>query len=160
MRKETHPVDKVKAIRGFYRVQLEQGGKIVGDSGYLENTITDEGFDDFLARLLANTTDSKQVRHMALGTGTAPNVTHTTLDGEIMASTKRVAVTVSISNSKTVRFTATFNSSDRTVAYNIRNIGLFNTTNTNATLFAGSTYASSTAATNQNVNATYDIQFS
>jgi len=147
-------------IHGFYRIQLEdKDGKISGDSGWRENTIVNEGFDDFLVRLISNTTDSKQIRYMALGTGGAPNVTHTSLPGEIMGSTKKVQVTVSASNSKTCRFTATFNSSDRTVSYDISNIGLYDTSATNAQLFAGSDYASSTAATNQNVNATYDIQF-
>ena len=43
----------------------------------------------------------------------------------------------------------------------LKNIGLFNTSAaTTGTVFAGNTYATSTCATNQNVNITYDIDFS
>jgi len=154
-------------VRGFFRLQITepQNGKppkVVGDTGWMKNTVVNEGFDDYLCRLLAAQASSKQVSYVALGTGTAPAVTDTTLNGEISGSTKRQSVTVSVSNSKTVRFTATFNSTDSFLggASNIRNIGLFDNNATNGTLFAGSTFASSTCNTNQNVNITYDIQFS
>jgi hypothetical protein len=41
----------------------------------------------------------------------------------------------------------------------LSNVGLFATSNTNDTLFAGNTYASSSCNTNQNVNVTYQIRF-
>ena len=148
-------------MRGFFRLQIEDpDGSIVGDSGWNQNTVTNVGKEHYLSALLGNTTNSKQVKYMAIGSGTAPNVTHTALDCEMMSSTERVAVTVSVSTSSKVRFTCTFNSTDRTLVagYAIQNIGLFETT-TAGTLFAGSTYATSTAASNQNVNATYDITF-
>lgn len=160
------PTEKI-GVRGFYRIQITENQKdgsvkVVGDSGWCRNTVVNEGFDDYLCRLLSKQTSSKQVGYVALGTGTAPNATHTTLDGEISGFTKRTAVTVSVSNSKTVRFTATFDSAASFLggASNIRNIGLFATTDTTDILFAASTYASSTCNTNQNVNITYDIQFS
>jgi len=156
--KKPEPAGDGIKIHGFYRLRLTEGDgdvpdKIVGDSGWCQNTITNEGFDDFLCRLLAAQASSKQVNYIAIGTGTAPNVTHSTLDGEIMASTQRKTVTVSVSGSKTVRFTATFYSSDNflTGASNLRNIGLFESNATDDILFAGSTYASSSCNTNQNV---------
>lgn len=159
--KKAKPRDHIK-LRGLFRVALEKNGEIVGDSGFCPNQVTNLGFDQYLAQLLGAVAGSKQVGYVALGTGSAPNASHTTLDGEIMASTKRKAVTAATTGSKTVRFTATFASSDSfiTGASNISNIGLFNSTQTNATLFAGNTYASSALNTNQNVNVTYDIQFS
>jgi len=39
-------------------------------------------------------------------------------------------------------------------------IAAVNATTTNATLFAGNTYTSSSCNTNQNVNVTYQIRFS
>jgi len=150
-------------IRGFFRVHIEDGesGKIVGDSGWVENTITNNGKQDYLCALLGDTTDSKQVGYMALGTGTAINATHDTLDGEVGASVERKAVAVSLSQSTKVRFTATFHSTDSFIGAttNIRNIGLFNNNASNGSIFAGSTYASSQCDTNQNVNTTYDITF-
>ena len=148
-------------LRGFFRVQITEKGEVKGDSGWCENTLTNVGFSDFLCALLGNTTNSKQIGFMAIGTGTGPNATHTTLDGEVGASVKRKAVTVSVSGSKTLRFTATFGASDSFIAAttNIRNLGLYSGSS-GVGFFAGSTFASSNCATNQDVNATYDIQFS
>src|SRR3990167_1302584 len=146
-------------IRGFFRVAIEQDGKIICDSGYMQNQVTNLGFDQYLCQLLGAMAGSKQIGYVALGTGSAPNASHTTLNGEIMGSTQRKAVTATTTGSKTLRFTATFASSDSFVtgATNISNVGLFNTTSTNATLFAGNTFASSSLNTNQNCNLTYDL---
>lgn len=151
-------------LRGFYRVQIEEEGKVVGDSGWNENQVTNEGMRDYLCRLLGGIANSKQVSHAALGTGGAPNATDTTLPGEIdHSSTSRAAVSAATNGSSSVRFTATFASSDSfmSATANISNIGLYQQSDvTTATLFAGNTFASSSCATNQNVNATYDITFS
>ena len=55
----------------------------------------------------------------------------------------------------------TFGSTDSFLggASNLRNVGLFSTTDTNDTLFAGQTFSSSACNTNQNVNVTYQIRF-
>ena len=102
---------------------------------------------------------------MALGTVGVPAATATLLPGEIdhAAGSRQAVTAASSSSSKTVRFTATFASADskNTATANISNIGLFQTSTTNvATLFAGNTYTSSSWATNQSVNVTYDITFS
>ena len=154
-------VKESKRLRGFYRVRITEKGVIKGDSGWIENTLTNVGFQDYLCALIANTTGSKQIGFVALGTGTAPNATHATLDGEVGSSTERKAVTVSISGSKTLRFTATFGSTDSFIAAttNIRNIGLYSNSS-GVGLFSASTYASSNVATNQDVQTTYDLQFS
>lgn len=145
-------------VKGFYRVQLTDGDRVVGDSGWKQNVVTNDGFNDYLVKLLGGISGSKQVSHMALGTGGAPATNATSLTGEVEA---RASVTAaSSSSSKTVRFTATFSSANSFVTNtrNISNVGLFNSS-TSGTLFAGNTYASSSCATNQNVNATYDITF-
>lgn len=146
-------------IRGFFRVQITEGNEVVGDSGWQKNQITNLGFNQYLVQALAAIAGSKQVSHVAIGSGTVPGAADTSLAGEVEL---RAAVTAATSsNSKTVRFTATFASSDSFVTntQNISNIGLFNSSN-NGTLFAGNTYASSSCATNQNVNVTYDVIFS
>ena len=149
-------------IHGFSRVQIEQDGKIVGDSGFVgPNQIVNLGFLDYLVKLIAASAGSKQITHIALGTGAAPASNGTTLPGEIMSSTQRGTVTVANVNSNTAQFTATFSSSAAflTAAADLSNIGLFNTS-AEGTLFAGNTYASSSCDTNQNVNVTYQIRFS
>jgi len=145
-------------VKGFYRIQLTEGDRVVGDSGWKQNQVTTVGFNDYLCKLIGAVSGSKQISHMALGTGGAPATNATSLTGEVEA---RASVTAATSStSKTVRFTATFSSANSfvTATANISNVGLFNSSNSGS-LFAGNTYASSSCATNQNVNATYDITF-
>lgn len=150
--------DKTK-LKGFFRVQLEENGKVVGDSGWKENQVTNLGIQDYLANwLVGDTANGKSVTHMALGTGSQPASNGTALEGEV---DKRAAVSTSIISSRTAQFTAQFASADSFVGTdgaNIANIGLFNTSSA-GTVFAGNTYASSACASNQNVNATYQIRF-
>lgn len=148
-------------IKGMFRVQINDDGRIVGDSGWKTNLITNLGFNQYLVSTLGGIAGSKQITHMAIGTGGAPIATDTSLAGE--QSVREAITAATSSGSKTVRFTATFASADSfvTATKNISNIGLFNTsTAATGTLFAGNTYTSSAVATNQNVNATYDIIFS
>lgn len=150
-------------LRGFFRVNIVNPGKdgkpdeIVGDSGWIQNQVTNEGFRA-IARLIGNIAGSSQVTHAALGTGGAPAAADTTLTGE---QSVRAAVTAATSsNSKAVTFTATFDSavSFVTATKNLSNIGLGATSTAGAaTIFCGAAYASSAVATNQNVNVTYTI---
>lgn len=157
-----------KKLRGFFRVQLteDENGqeKIVGDSGWKENQVTNLGIQDFIVDNLIGNSGGKAVTHMALGTGGAPASNATSLTGEITdAADSRKAVSTSIVSSRTAQFTAAFASSDSfvTASKNISNVGLFETSTTSGgTLFAGNTYTSSSLATNQNVNVTYQIRFS
>lgn len=145
-------------VRGSYRLQLTEDGKVLGDTGWIDNQIVNLGFNQYLVSTLGAIAGSKQISQMALGTGGAPAAADTSLAGEVE---KRSAITAATSStSKTVRFTATFNSSDSFVTntQNLSNVALVNTSS-GGTIFAGNTFASSSCATNQNVNATYDITF-
>lgn len=153
-------------IRGMYRLQIEEDGKIVGDSGWRENQITNLGFSNVVNQMGTSLTGSK-ISHAALGTGGAPSASDTTQTGEVSTngsgSVVRAALTAATSsNSKTLRNTATFASaaSFLTAAANISNIGLWpvsGPTTASGTLLQGSAFASSAVATNQNVNVTYDL---
>ena len=146
-------------VRGCFRINIMEDGKLVGDSGWMENQVVNLGFNWYLAALLGGTTGSLQVGFMALGSGTQPGAANTDLEGEVEERTSVAAATSS--GSKTVRFTATFGSSDSFVTdtQNISNVGLF-ALSAAGSIFAGNTYASSSCATNQDVNCTYDIIFS
>jgi hypothetical protein len=146
-------------VRGFYRINIEEDGKIIGDSGWVENTVTNQGFKLYLADNIGKTSGSKQIGFVALGTGTAANVTDVTLNGEISASAARQSVVYLNVGSKTAQFTATFASSNNflSATSNISNIGLYSATTSNDTLFSGASYASSACASNNNVNITYSI---
>ncbi len=157
------------SIKGFFRVHIKEDidGKetLVGDSGWKPNILTNEGIEFYLAKLLAASAGSVQVGFLALGTGGSPASNATTLPGEITSSTKRVAVTKAYSarstsdGSGTLQFTATFASSYSFLAgaSNLSNIGLYNSSAA-GTLFAGNTYASSAAQTNQAIETSYVIQ--
>ena len=161
------PKEGIK-IHGFSRVQITEAGpdgkeRVVGDSGFVgPNQVVNLGFLNYLVHCLGASAGSKQIGYVALGTGSAPGATATGLDGEIMSSTQRVAPTYANVASTTAQFTATFASADSFLgtAADLSNIGLFAATDTDDTLFAGNTFASSSCATNQNVNVTYQIRFS
>jgi len=154
-------------LQGFSRVRIrDSDGKIVGDSGWTgPNQITNYGIRYYLCALLGKTTGSKQVGYVSLGEGAAPAADGTSLPSECSGTNGvplRKAVAAASSGSTTEEFTATLGSSDHfvTVTENISNIGLFFATTSDDTLFAGNTYASSSCATNQDVNCTYQIRFS
>lgn len=157
-------------VRGFFRVHIEEDGKIVGDSGWKENLITNQGFLQYIVNSLGTGLSGAKISHAALGTGGVPVATDTALSGEVSTnvsgSVVRAAVTAATSStSKSLVNTATFSSANSfiTASANISNIGLFNVsgpTTASGSLFAGNTYASSALATNQNVNVTYTINFS
>lgn len=153
--------DSVTA-RGFYRLQITEDGKVKGDTGWKANTVTNDGFDLYLVRSLGAVAGSKQITHAALGTGTAPAASGTSLDGEITdAAGCRCGVTNTSSASKTLQCAFTLASNVITAAKTIQNVGLFYTSTTAAgSIFAGNTYTTSALATNQAVQGSYQIRFS
>ncbi|TAK94175.1 hypothetical protein EPO05_06660 [Patescibacteria group bacterium] len=149
------------SAKGFFRIKIMEGGKAVGDSGWKENQIVNNGYQQFLMYAIIASAGSKTATHAALGTGTVPGAADTSLNGELTdAAGCRCALTTGTSGSKTVSFTFTLASNVITAAKTIQNVGLFNGSTTSAgTMFAGNTYATSALATNQAVNGTYQIQF-
>lgn len=173
-------------IKGMFRLRIVEDSegssskdlskkyqsRVVGDSGWQLNTITNAGYLNIVNQLGGGLTGTK-ITHAALGTGGVPNATDTTQSGEVSTngsgSVVRAAVTAATStSSKTLRNVATFSSANSfiTATANISNIGLWSTSGpttasvSNGSLMAGNTYTSSALATNQNVNITYDIIFS
>jgi len=154
--------DGVK-MRGFFRLQIEDGptGEIVGDSGWNQNTVTNDGKLCYIVRAMASSAGSQYPAYAALGEGTAPGAASTALESEVVGTSGeqvRNAVAAESSGSTAIRFTGTFSSGDSfvTATESIANIGLY-ALSTEGTLFAGNTFASSSCASNQNVNYTYDI---
>jgi len=154
-------IEQTIKVKGSFRLNImnPEGTKIVGDSGWVENLVTNLGFNEYLVSALGSIAGSKYISHVGLGTGTAPGAAATTLDGEV--GTRQGVTAATTTGSKTLRITATFAAGWHTSAsaHNISNIGLFNSSS-GGTLFAGTTYASSSCASNQAVNVTYSIIFS
>ena len=143
-------------VKGFARVQLEKDGRIVGDSGWRKNTVVNLGFQYYIVGSIGGVGSSKQVSYMAIGTGTAPAAGDTSLAGETGA---RVTTTNSQVSSKTLQCTAQFAGSDMGSTCTIQNVALIDTSS-GGTILCGTTYATSQWASNQNVNATYQLRFS
>jgi hypothetical protein len=152
-------------IKGMFRLNImNPDGSIGGDSGWRYNTIVNGGYQQFLMYLLAGSAGSLRPAYAVLGTGTAPNVTDTTLTNQLTETGAKPALTTGTSGSKTVSYTFTLASGIIAGASSISNVGLAYYTaasqaNANGTLMAGTTYASSSLATNQAVNGTYNIIF-
>lgn len=155
--------DGIRA-QGFFRLQIcEQDGRVSGDSGWIENQITNEGFQDYLCQTLAGMAGSKTVAYAMLGTGTVPGATATSLHGEITdVATARCAVTPTTIASKTVQFAFTLASSVYTAPKTIQNVALINhsSTATAGTIFAGNVYTTSALQTNQSIYGSYQVRFS
>jgi len=172
-KKQSDPRDGIR-IKGMFHLQIEEGGKIVGDSGRVYNKITNAGYLNIVNLIGSSLTGGSVFAAAALGTGGVPSGGDTTQSGEVLATTsaghssvKRAALngaTFVTNTSTALRNTATFSSSNSFISATntIANIGLWDVTgaeNTSGRFFAGNTYASSALATNQNVNITYDIIF-
>ena len=152
-------------VKGMFRLNIiNPDGRVVGDSGWKQNAIVNGGYQQFLMYLLMGSAGSLRPAFAALGTGTTPNVTDTTLNGQLTETGAKPALTTGSAGSKTVNYTFTLNSGTIAAASNISNVGLYwytvsSQANANGTLMAGNTYASSSLATNQAVNGTYQIIF-
>lgn len=155
-------------VGGYFRLKIgtpDASGRVVsvvGDSGYQRNTVVNLGFQDFLVQALGAIAGSSQLSYVALGTGTGPGVTDTSLNGELTdAAGCRCAITPSVVSSKTLQCAFTLNSNVITANRTLQNVGLFATSTTSAgTMFSATTYATSQLQTNQAVNGTYQIRFS
>jgi len=148
--------------KGFFRLQIKEGNKVIGDSGWKKNQITNNGFQNYIVGSLGAIAGSSQASYLALGTGGVPAATDTALGGELSdAAALRMTVAPSAVSSKTLRLVGSLNSGVVTTTHNISNIGIFAVSTTAAgTLMAGNTYASSLLNTNQTVNSTYEVRFS
>lgn len=148
-------------LQGFSRIKIgeEKDGKlvIIGDSGWRgPNEIVNLGFQDYICRSIGSIAGSKYVTHMGIGTGTAPNATHTSLNGE---TGTRETTTNTVVSSKTLQCTAEWASTDHPGGSpTVTNVGLFNTSS-GGTMLCGNTYTGSSWGTNQAVSATYQLRF-
>jgi len=149
-------------VRGFFRLHIKEDGKIVGDSGWVENQITNYGYETCIVGPVGAIAGSTRVTTFALGTGTVVASNSSALPGELSdASNCRIsALTPTAVSSKTLRFVGSLNSNIVTATRAIANIGMFATSSTvTGSCIAGNTYTTSTLATNQTVDATYELRF-
>jgi hypothetical protein len=153
-------------VAGFFRMKIMQhetngSAKVVGDSGWKKNLVTNLGFQHYMIEPMGAITGSSQVSYFALGTGAAPAVTDTSLANELTDATGcRFTMTPSVVTSKTLQMVGTLNSNVVTANRTINNIGVFAVSSVTAgSILCGNTYATSQLQTNQSVNVTYQLRF-
>lgn len=155
MRKSNYSKGRVK---GFFNVQIKdrKTGRIVGDSGWCQNTLTNNGLNAIAAIAIAGT-GSYAVGFGAIGKGTdAINASMTDLKS---MQNKYLAVTPSTVATGTARCTVSFDGSDNSATLTIGEIGLFKTDSAGS-MVAANTFTTSQMTTDQTLNATYELRFS
>jgi hypothetical protein len=160
-------IEDKQGVVGRLRLKIIdfEGGKpkVVGDSGWLHNKITNLGAQYFLVQALAGAAGSSQLSYIALGTGSTVNSTDTGLLNELSdAAGCRIAIgaNTSVVASRTLQIVGTLASNTITANRTIDDIGLFAVSSTTSgSMFAGTTFPTSQLQTNQAVNITYQIQF-
>jgi hypothetical protein len=158
-------------VSGFFRLNIVEHdsgeAKVVGDSGWLENQITNYGYESCIVGRVGSVASVTPVypQYVALGSGTTTASNATGLGSELTGGTAsssiRVALTPTAVSSKTARFVGTLTSGYFSTTQAIQNIGLFAVSSiTQGTIIAGQTYTQSTLQSNQSVNCTYELRFS
>ena len=155
--KHTKSGPETVAVKGFFRLQIvdKKTRRIVGDTGYFGNQITNYGLESCIVALPLKCAGSLQATGMMLGNGTNPASDAVSLNGsntDYWASFAQSTVV----NSLTAQATASF---DGTLgAATFANIGLFAASS--GSLIAGKTFASSALTTDQDINCTYRLVYS
>lgn len=149
-------------VLGRFRVKLgeKRNGRtvVVGDSGWIDNTITNEGRDKYIAAKIGDVSGSKTPTHLQLATqSTAVDATQTSLVGETRVRKSLLASTLATG---TLRMTASWSSADNGAACTIGSIGVYNTSTAGVgTLGSGQTFTTSQWNSNQDLSATYEWRF-
>ena len=154
-------------LQAFAKVEIKENGKLIGDSGWTKNVITDYGLNEGFIHVLLGSAGSAPATAAALGSGGAPSTNDTTLPSILEDETNsRDALTQSIISTNdaagvTARWYGTFLSSESqfSTSHAIDNIGLYASTATDAgSLLCGAAYTQSTLDTNQDVEYSYEWQ--
>ncbi|MDX9780783.1 MAG: hypothetical protein RBT66_07075 [bacterium] len=145
----------VVRIKGFLHGQIvdKATGKVVADSGVMQNQITNYGLRFCLLAAAAGGTGSVQVAGARLGSGSAPASDATVLPGS--HSDYYSTVGLAVNGSTQARYTQTYDGTLGEVT--LANAGLLAASG--GSLIAGNTMASSVLGTNQEFHLTYDLNF-
>lgn len=145
-------------IKGFFNVQIKEKktDRVVGDSGWCRNTLTNNGLNA-IAAIVIGATGSYAVGFGAIGKGTDAIVASMT---DLKSKENSyLAVSPSSVATGTARCTVSFDGSDNSATLTIGEIGLFKTDSAGS-MVAGNTFTTSQMTTDQTLNATYELRFS
>ena len=163
------PKRSILGMEGFYRVQIvDPDGTIAGDSGWEHNLITNQ-MTQYITFLLGSLTNSSFISYCALGSSaTAALVTSaSSLPGEFAKSlmtsisAKTWTTRTSSTTGDTLQFQCQFASNSLVTGGgtgSLTYVGLYATSAANSMLCHG-TFTSSTFASNQAINVSYNLVF-
>ena len=162
---ELEPIQNNLIAKGFFDLEIvNPDGTIAGKAERVPNLVTRHGFQHICLLVGTNLTGT-QFSHLNVGEGAAPATNATSLPSEVIgvadpAPTRQVATAATQAGSVTLRFTGTMSSANSfvTATENISNVGIFNHSS-GSSCVAGAAFTSSSCATNQNINITYDLVF-
>ena len=154
-------------LSGMTRVNIvDPDGTVVGDSGWNKNVITDVGLSDYIMKKFLSAAGSLTPTYFALGSGnTSLGTAANSLPGQIAGShmvtlgaNSALTTRATSSDAGTTQYLATFSSNIFAAETTIGIAGLHAAST--GSVMCGGTFASSSVATNQAVNCTYQILFS
>ena len=144
-------------IRGMTRLQIvdKKSRKILGDTGWRKNQITNYGLESCICAAPIGAA-SVQGAGFILGTGGDPASSATALDGSNTDQYSAFGQST-VSGSLTARMTQSFDGANGSMA-TMGNIGVLAAST--GSLIAGASFATSSLGTDQDVNATYQFEYS
>ena len=130
-------IDKAMKSGGFFRLNIveEKNGKkkVVGDSGWVKNMITNLGAQHYIVERMASIAGSMVVSYAGMGTGGAVLSGDTNISNPAAVNRNSFALVGSVQASRTLRYTGSVQSNVYP-ATTIGNVGLFaDSATTNAT---------------------------
>lgn len=171
MSKKTKGLVTRKRVRGFSRIQLvnSKTGQIEGDSGWNENVISSWGFEEFIVGSLGGISNSQVIGYMAIANDAAIASDDGTLASELADRNALVTSATDITTVPHMKFVSpgtlqmcvSWAGVELTASTpnTIQAIAAFST-NAGGSMCCGNTFTASQWTTDQDVNATYQIQFS
>lgn len=154
-KKKNKPIEKI-SIKGFTRLQIvnKKDRSIHGDTGWMQNQITNYGMESCIVALPLKCANSIQASGILLGSGTGVASDGTNLTASASDYWKTFEQST-VSNSLTARATCSF---DGTLnATTLQEIGIKAVSSD--TVIAAKSFASSAITTDQDVNCTYELRY-
>jgi len=147
-------------VNGFFRVQIvdKETGKIKGNTGWIENQITNYGLESCIVGKPINASNGSPVyvAGLILGSASTPASSAVSLSGSDTKQYSAVAMS-SVVASLTARLSQSFEGSGGSSMATLGNIGVL--ANSTGSLIAGKGFATSEFGADQDVNATYELRY-
>ncbi len=157
MNEQLEPV----GVKGEFRVEHFRDGKLLSDTGWIKNTITNVSFAVF-SGLAGNTGSQTAFTYLALGTSnTAPAASQTALVAEtVVSGLTRASATVSrVTTTQTNDTLQLVNTWTAGGSATIEEVGVFNAASV-GTMGARGLTTTKSLVTNDQITVTYKIKFS